>query len=64
MSIMIMIFFTTKMQFFINFKEIYFLINIGCSLIDSEVIFQIQSSEFTKSLNFENILKKNATKNT
>ena len=37
---------------------------IGYSLIDFDVVFPIQSSEFIKLLNFENKLKKAAKKPT
>ena len=44
-------FFARKFLLFIDFK--YFLVRTGYSLIGFHVIFPMQSSEFTKSLNFE-----------
>ena len=35
-----------------------FLLQFGCSLIDFDVIFPMQSSKLKKSLNFESISKK------
>ena len=39
-------------------NKIFFLIKTGCSLIDFNVIIPMQSSEFTKSMNFASILKR------
>ena len=50
-------FFTRKkICFFINCKS--FFIKTGCSLIVFDVIFPMQSSEFTKSLKFGSISRK------
>ena len=44
--------------------QIFFQIKTGYSLIDFDMIFPIQSSEFIKSLNFgSNLKKKTARKN-
>ena len=51
------IFSLEKNCFFIYFN-FFFWIKTGHSLIDFDVILRIQSSEFTKSLNFRSSLKK------
>ena len=53
-------FFTWKIWFLLI--SIFFLIKTVGSLRDFEVIFPMQSSEFTKSLNFGSILKKKCKK--